>query len=665
MITARAFRRFLVLPGKPTAFEADYLARVNAIALGFLWLHLPVFIVVAWLNDTRPVLAGVLTSVVLIGPTIAKSALESPRSVSVVHGVAAMFMGGLLVHFGQGPTQIEMHFYFFALLAMCVVFGNPFVILAAAFTVVVHDLVVWTVLPSSVFNYNASFTVVAVHAAFVLLESTAACFIARSFFDNVIGLEKIVGERTRDLRVLLDNVKQGLCTIDASGRMAAQSSAAMDSWFGSSTREDSWFDLLARVDPKFARRSRFAWEEVVADVLPSELTLGQMPSRLLFNGKTLHIDYHCISFATPKRYLLVVTDVTSEVERERQEIESREVMVLFEHALEDATAFDSFFEDGDDCIAMLRRGGAQLSDVRRRIHTLKGNALVFGLESVASFCHVLETVIDERRVAPTAEEYRPLFVRWGNLARDVARIVERRERAVCLDEADFAQLLATAERTSTAMATEVARLRLEPIRHRLRHFSEQALRIGRRLGKDLDVRFEDHGERVDAATFTPLWNAFIHVVRNAVDHGIEDEETRRERGKPLQGSIVLRASHDETTLRIEVADDGGGIDWNALRDRARTKGVVAETDAELKGAIFADGVSTAHGVTEVSGRGVGMGALKQTVAHLGGNVEIVSTPLKGTTVCVVVPYRTEKAPVSVRSSGTRLTEDGFEASRMA
>ncbi|MEO8800084.1 MAG: Hpt domain-containing protein, partial [Polyangiaceae bacterium] len=520
MITARTVRRFLLLPGKPTAFEADYLARVNAIALGFLWLHLPAFILVAWLNDTRPVLAAVLTSVVLIGPTIAKSSLESPRSVSVVHGVAAMFMGGLLVHFGQGPMQIEMHFYFFALLAMCVVFGNPFVILAAAFTVVAHHLVIWTVLPSSVFNYNASFSVVAVHAAFILLESTAACFIARSYFDNVIGLERIVGERTRDLRVLLDNVKQGLCTIDASGRMAAESSAAMESWFGASTREASWFDLLARVDSKFARRSRFAWDEVVADVLPSELTLGQMPSRLLSNGKTLHVDYHCIGAAPLERYLVVVTDVTAEVERQRQEIESREAMVLFEHALEDATAFDSFFEDGDDCIAMLRRGGAQLSDVRRRIHTLKGNALVFGLESVASFCHVLETVIDEQRRAPTVEEYRPLFVRWDRLARNMSRVVERRERAICLDEADFAQLLATAEQTSSAMASAVGRLRLEPIRNRLRYFAEQAHRIGCGLGKELDVRFEDHGERVDAATFTPLWNAFIHVIRNAVDHGI-------------------------------------------------------------------------------------------------------------------------------------------------
>lgn len=664
MIIARTFKRFLLLPGKPTAFEADYLARVNATALAFLWAHLPAFILVAWLNDTRPVLAAVLTSVVLIGPTIAKSSLENPRSVSVVHGVAAMFMGGLLVHFGQGPMQIEMHFYFFALLAMCVVFGNPFVILAAAFTVVAHHLVIWTVLPSSVFNYNASFTVVAVHAGFILLESIAACFISRSFFDNVIGLERIVGERTRDLRVLLDNVKQGLCTIDASGRMAAEASAPMERWFGSFTREDCWFDLLARVDERFARRSRFGWEEVVADLLPPELTLGQLPSRLVLDGKTLHVDYHCIGAAPVVRYLVVVTDVTSEVERERQEIEGREAMVLFEHALEDPTAFDSFFEDGDDCVATLRRGDAPLSDVRRRIHTLKGNALVVGLESVGSSCHVLETLIDERHRAPTVDDYRPLFVRWERLAQDMSRVVERRERAVSLDEADFAELLATAEQTSAAMAFAVARLRLEPIRHRLRHFAEQARRIGRSLGKELDVRFEEHGERVDAAAFTPLWNAFIHVVRNAVDHGIEDEETRRERGKPLNGSIVLRASHDEARLRIEVADDGNGIDWSAVRDRARANGLVAETDAELQRAIFADGVSTAHGVTEISGRGVGMGALQQTVAHLGGSIEIVSTPLKGTTVCVVVPYRTDGAPGSVRSSGTRLTED-FEAIRIA
>src|SRR5205823_7385778 len=109
-------------------------------------------------------------------------------------------------------------------IAMLAVFGNPSVIIAAAVTVALHHLVLWFALPQSVFNYDAPVWVVAVHAAFVVLESVAACFIARSFFDNVIGLERIVRARTaeldrrnRDMRLVLDNVGQGFATVDAAG----------------------------------------------------------------------------------------------------------------------------------------------------------------------------------------------------------------------------------------------------------------------------------------------------------------------------------------------------------------------------------------------------------------------------------------------------------------
>lgn len=158
---------FLKLPSEVSDFERSYLRRVNRIALWFFALHLPLFTLIAWLNGTGPALAALLTTAVLLGPIIAQRGLVEPRSVSVVFGITAMFMGGLLVHFGQGPLQIEMHFYFFALIAMCAVFANPMVILAAAVTVTLHHTVVWLVVPRSVFNYSASIWVVAVHAAFV------------------------------------------------------------------------------------------------------------------------------------------------------------------------------------------------------------------------------------------------------------------------------------------------------------------------------------------------------------------------------------------------------------------------------------------------------------------------------------------------------------------
>ena len=134
-MTAKTWLDFVRLPSEISEFERGYLARMNRVALGFLWLNLPVFVCVAFFNETQPLLALVLTCLTLVGPTVAWSTLDNPRTVSLIHGFTAMCMGGLLVHFGQGPIQIEMHFYFFSLLAVLAMFGNPTVIVVAAVTV--------------------------------------------------------------------------------------------------------------------------------------------------------------------------------------------------------------------------------------------------------------------------------------------------------------------------------------------------------------------------------------------------------------------------------------------------------------------------------------------------------------------------------------------------
>src|ERR1700730_11856932 len=105
----RHWTKYLALPAEITPFEQRFLARLNKVALVFFYLHIPVLMAVAWAAGTGPLYALALSLVVMAGPTIAYRTIQNPRWLSVVHGVTAMFMGGLLVHFGQGPVQIEMH----------------------------------------------------------------------------------------------------------------------------------------------------------------------------------------------------------------------------------------------------------------------------------------------------------------------------------------------------------------------------------------------------------------------------------------------------------------------------------------------------------------------------------------------------------------------------
>ncbi len=655
---------FMVLPREITDFERRYLARVNRVALLFFALHLPAFVLIAWLNGTGPGVAALLTTAVLCGPFIAYRAVANPRIVSVVYGVTAMFMGGLLVHFGQGPVQIEMHFYFFSLIAMCAVFGNPLVVIAAAITVALHHLVIWLVLPQSVFNYDAAWWVVAVHAAFVVLESVAACFISRSFFDNVIGLEKVVLARTRaldsknrDMRVLLDNVHQGFLTIDTSGAMSSERSAAVARWFGAPSTDGTWFDYLATVSAEFAQRTRLAWTEVAAGIMPIELTLEQMPRRLTLNGSRHYcFEYRPIGAAEPyEAYLVIVTDVTTEVEREHAEREAKEGIEVFQRILVDRSGFEAFFDEGATLIATLVEGTlSDLAAVKRLIHTLKGNASLYGLTSIASLCHELEDYIEQEPALPPPPVYAALEERWGRLASDVGKLLGDRAQTIEIDDQQYAALeaAARADEAPRAMLRRLRGLRLEPTSKRLKHFQVQVQRIAQRLDKpDVIVEIDDSGVRLDARRWAAFWSNFVHAVRNAVDHGLEPAEVRLAAGKPARGNVALRTYEEEDRIVVEITDDGKGIDWNALAERAKALGLAVQTTEDLQRALFAEGVSTAESVTEMSGRGVGMGALLEGTRALGGNVSVNSVPGKGTTLRFVFPNSAARAADSLIPSG--------------
>jgi two-component system chemotaxis sensor kinase CheA len=641
------FLDHIVLPREISTFEAQYLRRMNRIGLAFFALHIPVMAVIAWANGTGPLFAVALAAAVTAGPAIAYKTLSNPRSVSVTYGVAAMCMGGVLVHFGQGPVQIEMHFYFFALIAMLAVFGNPAAIIAAAITVALHHLALWFIVPQSVFNYAAPVWVVAVHAAFVVLESVAACFIARSFFDNVIGLEKIVQARTseldarnRDMRLVLDNVAQGLATIDRAGAPSAERSRALDTWFGAAGDGETIFDLFSRHNADFADQSRVAWGEVVEGVMPLALTLDQMPGALAVGDTHYRVAYLPIGDADePEKFLVVVTDVTAEVRRERAEHDQRDAMRLFERMLSDRTAVNDFFDEGNALVRAI--GDTEATDMvtlKRMLHTLKGNSAIFGLQSLSSLCHELESFAAEEGALPAGELAR-LVEQWERLSVQVERLIGVRRRVIEIEEEQLGALegLVRSGAPQATILREVQALKLEPAQRRLEHFGEQVRRIAGRLEKDVDVEIQGHDLRIDPKRWAGFWSAFIHAVRNAMDHGVETAGERREAGKPERGLVTLQTRLAGDRFVVEIADDGRGIDWGRIAAKAAELGVPARSEAELRTALFQDGVSTAARVTDISGRGIGMGALRAATESLGGAIEIETQSGRGTAMRMLFP----------------------------
>jgi two-component system chemotaxis sensor kinase CheA len=173
------------------------------------------------------------------------------------------------------------------------------------------------------------------------------------------------------------------------------------------------------------------------------------------------------------------------------------------------------------------------------------------------------------------------------------------------------------------------------------------------LGKSVEVRMEGRDTELDRTVLEAVRDPLTHLVRNAVDHGIEDPAARRAAGKPERGSLSLRAFHEGGQVNIEISDDGSGIDPDRLRAKAVTQGMLTDdvadamSDREAVNLVFSPGFSTAAQVTNVSGRGVGMDVVKTNIERIGGTIELTSEPGLGTTVRIRIPLTLAIIPALV------------------
>ncbi len=624
----------------------------------FFVLHLPAFIALAYFNGTGPLLAIGLTATVLLGPVVVYKVLQNPRYVSMVCGFTSMVMGALLVHFGQGPVQIEMHFYFFAMLAMLALYGNPAVIVTAAATVAVHHFAFWMYLPASVFNYDAPLWVVLVHAGFVVVESAGTCFIARSFFDNVIGLEKIVRARTNELddrnrgmRMVLNNVRQGFMTVNRDGELLSEHSSIVEQWFGVPAEAQTFAQFMKEKAEYFSDSFAQGWEQMMDALLPLDLCLDQMPKNFEIDGLEFRIDYRPIfsgqSSATNdadeiKGVLLVVTDVTEARGRERLESEQRETFKILDRIVSDRVGFVEYFSEAEDLVtSIVEKHIDNLSTLKRAFHTLKGNSMIFGVQTMADICHEIEAHIVEFDSHPSDAILQRLNSRWSRLHGSLDRLIgDSHQGRIEIEEAQFQELLEAAlnHESYDRIAEMIADIRLEPTEARLRRVAEQARRIGNRLGKgEIDINIDHSMLRLDPESWAGFWSAFVHVVRNAVDHGLEMPNERRRLGKKDSSTLRLKTYVQNEDFVIEIQDDGRGIDWGMVRERAKSLGIGFSSREELTKALFADGLSTKKEVTELSGHGVGLAAVREACEAKGGSVLVDSERGKGTTIAFRFP----------------------------
>jgi two-component system, chemotaxis family, sensor kinase CheA len=207
----------------------------------------------------------------------------------------------------------------------------------------------------------------------------------------------------------------------------------------------------------------------------------------------------------------------------------------------------------------------------------------------------------------------------------------------------FAEALAFQSRVLDELHKCVLKIRMVPVEQLFRRFPRVVRDVAKQCGKDVALEIAGEHTDLDKGILDAVAEPLTHMVRNAVDHGIEPADDRLAAGKPARGTISLNAYHQGTQVVLEVRDDGRGIDHGLVRQQAVRAGLVKAEDAErlleqdILNLIFEPGFSTASEVTEISGRGVGMDVVRTVIDRLKGTVQISTEKGKGTTIQLRMP----------------------------
>jgi two-component system chemotaxis sensor kinase CheA len=296
--------------------------------------------------------------------------------------------------------------------------------------------------------------------------------------------------------------------------------------------------------------------------------------------------------------------------------------------------------------------------------------------------HVGEILVDKEAIKPrdvldaltTQQQARGQNVSESNIRVDVSLldqlmnlvgelVLTRNQILQSSNSSEESGLLASSQRLNlitTELQEGVMKTRMQPIGNIWAKFPRTVRDVALGCGKRVRIEMEGKDTELDKTIIEAIKDPLTHLVRNAVDHGIEAPAERQAVGKDPVGRLFLRAFHEGGQVNIEISDDGAGLDYAKIRNKAVQKALVSAdqaarmTEREISNLIFLPGFSTAEKVTNVSGRGVGMDVVKTNIAKIGGVVDVQSKPGQGTTVRMKIPLTLAIIPaLIVTSAGDR------------
>jgi two-component system chemotaxis sensor kinase CheA len=483
-------------------------------------------------------------------------------------------------------------------------------------------------------------------------------------------------QKTADIQAMLQNMQQGILTVVEGAVIHSEYSAYLEAIFetrdiaGRSLMDlvfadtDLGADVLSQVD---AASYACLGEDAINFAFNEHLLVTEISKRMP-DGRVKILDLNWSAITddsdTIVRLMLCVRDVTelrklaAEAGEQKRRLEMiGEILAVseekFHHFIESSAGF---INENERIIRQHSQADREaISELFRNMHTIKGNARTYNLQHLTNIVHETEQRYHELRHAEADEVWDQ-----DSLMQELARVraavesyatinevslgrkgASRRESAERYLMVDIAHIQESLRLIETARSDDLHALQSmrENVRQTLRVLGTETVgealsgvleslpSLAQELGKEAPrVRIDDNGYRLRREAGSALKNVFMHLLRNSVDHGLEAADVRSAQGKPAAGAIDIEVGVDEGALQITLSDDGRGLALKRIRGMAIEKGWIEAdqhlSDEDIAELIFRPGFSTADQVTEVSGRGVGMDAVRDFLRREHGSIAL-------------------------------------------
>ncbi len=500
----------------------------------------------------------------------------------------------------------------------------------------------------------------------------------------------------RKVANFLNNLKQSAFTVDEDGTIKGPVSKFSETIFGESIVGKNIFNILYKTIPKDTPRFstlKTAFMTIFGeDEIQWELMSGYFPARIVTNisgqEKVLKVDTNPMWSDEGKLEALiyVIEDIT--------EFESMAEKVKFEKTKGDRNLQmmqELISCSEDDVVELFAKSDELMAEIKmtlsksswskddvnlifRNLHTIKGNGRSFNMHQMSTVTHKVESqfceIQDINSELPLFEKnWMPVLISQLEEYKTLAKkIYQSDKESINLSTKSKTQIgsirkIITSNKTSFTpevfqdLAERFSELLDDSSFSHLKKFAESTIRAsGIDCEKEIDFDIQGSHFVISEGILGLIKDSMVHILRNSVDHGIEQAEDRLQVGKKAAGKISVNILPTDKFLKIEIIDDGAGVDFIKIKEKAIAlrflKNVDAEkvTDDQLMNILFSPGFTTKDHVTETSGRGVGLDAARENVEKIGGRVEVESVSGMGTTFKLLYPLDGEIQLLSARSN---------------